>query len=169
MHMRGRPEEWRTLEPVSDIVVLVKRELREWSDKTLLAGVKRERTGARSRLRLWQEFRTELSDASSFRRIPPASLPLARRCFTEIFRRENAEPRWPGCSSGPALVCHPGNRSRRHSQRSAHRAHARRSRQRGSRARCGCSCLRSKLPKKTCIIRSAGSICLCGSTAENFP
>ena len=43
MHMRGRPEEWRTLEPVSDIVVLVKRELREWSDKTLLAGVKRER------------------------------------------------------------------------------------------------------------------------------
>jgi len=43
MHMRGRPEQWRTLEPVSDIVVLVKRELREWSDKALLAGVKRER------------------------------------------------------------------------------------------------------------------------------
>ena len=43
MHMRGRPEEWRTLDPVSDIVVLVKRELREWSDKAMLAGVKRER------------------------------------------------------------------------------------------------------------------------------
>jgi dihydropteroate synthase len=43
MHLRGRPEEWRTLEPVSDIVVLVKRELREWCDKALLAGVKRER------------------------------------------------------------------------------------------------------------------------------
>jgi dihydropteroate synthase len=43
MHMRGRPEEWRTLEPVADIVVLVKRELREWSDAALLAGVKRER------------------------------------------------------------------------------------------------------------------------------
>jgi dihydropteroate synthase len=43
MHMRGRPEQWRTLDPVSDIVVLVKRELREWSDKALLAGVKRER------------------------------------------------------------------------------------------------------------------------------
>jgi dihydropteroate synthase len=43
MHMRGRPEEWRTLEPVSDIVVLVKRELREWADAALLAGVKRER------------------------------------------------------------------------------------------------------------------------------
>ena len=43
MHMRGRPEEWRTLEPVSDVVVLVKRELRAWSDAALLAGVKRER------------------------------------------------------------------------------------------------------------------------------
>ena len=43
MHMRGRPEEWRTLESVADIVTLVKRELREWSDAALLAGVKRER------------------------------------------------------------------------------------------------------------------------------
>lgn len=43
MHMRGRPEEWRSLEPVADIVVLVKRELREWTDAALLAGVKRER------------------------------------------------------------------------------------------------------------------------------
>jgi dihydropteroate synthase len=43
MHMRGRPEEWRDLEPVSDIVVLVKRELRDWADKATMAGVKRER------------------------------------------------------------------------------------------------------------------------------
>jgi len=43
MHMRGRPEEWRTLEPVPDIVVLVKRELRDWADKATMAGVKRER------------------------------------------------------------------------------------------------------------------------------
>ena len=43
MHMRGRPEEWRTLESVADIVTLVKRELRECSDAALLAGVKRER------------------------------------------------------------------------------------------------------------------------------
>ena len=43
MHMRGRPEEWRTLPPVSDIVTLVKRELREWAEVALMAGVKRER------------------------------------------------------------------------------------------------------------------------------
>jgi dihydropteroate synthase len=43
MHMRGRPEQWRTQPPVADIVVLVKRELGEWADAALLAGVKRER------------------------------------------------------------------------------------------------------------------------------
>jgi dihydropteroate synthase len=43
MHMRGRPEEWRTLPPPGDIVLLVKRELREWSEAAVLAGVRRER------------------------------------------------------------------------------------------------------------------------------
>ncbi|MGC2193509.1 MAG: dihydropteroate synthase [Terriglobales bacterium] len=43
MHMRGRPEEWRSQPPVADIVVLVKRELRDWADSAVLAGVKRER------------------------------------------------------------------------------------------------------------------------------
>jgi dihydropteroate synthase len=43
MHMRGRPEEWRTLPPVSDVVMVVKRELRAWADVALLGGVKRER------------------------------------------------------------------------------------------------------------------------------
>jgi len=43
MHMRGRPEEWRTLSPVSDVVMLVKRELRAWADVAQIGGVKRER------------------------------------------------------------------------------------------------------------------------------
>jgi len=43
MHMRGRPEEWRTLPPPGDIVLLVKRELKEWAEKAILAGVRRER------------------------------------------------------------------------------------------------------------------------------
>lgn len=43
MHMRGRPEEWRNLPPISDIVVLVKRELRGWAETAQIAGVKRER------------------------------------------------------------------------------------------------------------------------------
>ena len=43
MHMRGRPDEWRTLPPVADIVTLVKRELRERADAAVMAGVKRDR------------------------------------------------------------------------------------------------------------------------------
>ena len=43
MHMRGRPEEWRTVPPAADIVLLVKRELKDWAEKAVLAGVRRER------------------------------------------------------------------------------------------------------------------------------
>ena len=43
MHMRARPEEWRNLPPAGDIVLLVKRELKEWAERAVLAGVRRER------------------------------------------------------------------------------------------------------------------------------
>jgi dihydropteroate synthase len=43
MHMRGRPEEWRTLPPPGDIVLTVKRELKDWAEAAVLAGVRRER------------------------------------------------------------------------------------------------------------------------------
>jgi dihydropteroate synthase len=43
MHARGRPDEWHSLPPVADIVVLVKRELRERADAAVLAGIKRSR------------------------------------------------------------------------------------------------------------------------------
>ena len=43
MHMRGRPEEWRTLPPPDDVVQLVKRELKECAEKATLAGVRRDR------------------------------------------------------------------------------------------------------------------------------
>ena len=43
MHMRGRPQEWKALPPLSDGVTVVKRELRERSDAAVIAGMKRER------------------------------------------------------------------------------------------------------------------------------
>ncbi len=43
MHTRGRPEEWRSLPPIGDPVLLVKRELRQWAEAAILAGVKHER------------------------------------------------------------------------------------------------------------------------------
>jgi dihydropteroate synthase len=43
MHTRGRPEEWRSLPPIGDPVLLVKRELRQWAEAATLAGMKRDR------------------------------------------------------------------------------------------------------------------------------
>ena len=43
MHMRGRPQEWKTLPALSEVVTVVKRELRERSDTAVIAGMKRER------------------------------------------------------------------------------------------------------------------------------
>ena len=67
MHMRGRPEEWRTLPPPGDIFLLVKRELREWAEAAVLVGVRREKSRlipvlasekASSRtIRCWRVFR----------------------------------------------------------------------------------------------------------------
>jgi dihydropteroate synthase len=43
MHTRGRPEEWRSLPPIGDPVLMVKRELRQWAEAATLAGIKRDR------------------------------------------------------------------------------------------------------------------------------
>lgn len=43
MHTRGRPEEWRSLPPIGDPVLLVKRELRQWAEAATLASIKRDR------------------------------------------------------------------------------------------------------------------------------
>ena len=43
MHTRGRPDVWRSLPALPDMVVLVKRELRERADTAVMAGIKRDR------------------------------------------------------------------------------------------------------------------------------
>jgi dihydropteroate synthase len=43
MHTRGHPEEWRSLPPIGDPVLMVKRELRQWAEAATLAGIKRDR------------------------------------------------------------------------------------------------------------------------------
>jgi dihydropteroate synthase len=42
MHSRGRPDEWRSLPPIGDPVLLVKRDLRQWAEAAILAGIKRD-------------------------------------------------------------------------------------------------------------------------------
>jgi len=43
MHTRGRPEEWSSLPPIGDPLLMVKRELRQWAEAATLAGIKRDR------------------------------------------------------------------------------------------------------------------------------
>jgi dihydropteroate synthase len=43
MHMRGRPDEWRSLPPAGNIVALVSRELAAWAQAAVSAGVARDR------------------------------------------------------------------------------------------------------------------------------
>jgi len=43
MHTRGRPEEWPALPPIGDPVLIVKRDLRQWAETAMLAGMKRDR------------------------------------------------------------------------------------------------------------------------------
>jgi dihydropteroate synthase len=42
MHTRGRPEEWRSLPPIGDPVLVVKRDLRQRAEAAILAGIKRD-------------------------------------------------------------------------------------------------------------------------------
>ena len=42
MHTRGRPEEWHSLPPIGDPVLIVKRDLRQWAEAAVLAGIKRD-------------------------------------------------------------------------------------------------------------------------------
>lgn len=43
MHTRGRPEEWQSLPPIGDPVLMVKRDLAQWAEAAILAGIKRDR------------------------------------------------------------------------------------------------------------------------------
>lgn len=43
MHTRGRPEEWKTLPPSSDIVAEVKEDFVEWTNAAIAKGIRRER------------------------------------------------------------------------------------------------------------------------------
>jgi len=43
MHTRGRPVEWPSLPPIGDAVLIVKRDLRQWAEAAILAGIKRDR------------------------------------------------------------------------------------------------------------------------------
>jgi dihydropteroate synthase len=76
MHMRGRPEEWRTLPPPGDIVLLVKRELREWAEAAVLAGVRRERIAVDPGFGFGKNFEQNYPLLARFQELQSLGFPL---------------------------------------------------------------------------------------------
>lgn len=76
MHMRGRPEEWRTLPPAGDVVLLVKRELKDWAEKAVLTGVRRERIVLDPGFGFGKSFDENYPLMSRFAELQAAGFPL---------------------------------------------------------------------------------------------
>ncbi|HYM76656.1 MAG TPA: dihydropteroate synthase [Candidatus Dormibacteraeota bacterium] len=76
MHMRGRPEEWRNLPPAGDVVLLVKRELKEWAEHAVLAGVRRERIVLDPGFGFGKSFDENYPLLSRFSELQAAGFPL---------------------------------------------------------------------------------------------
>jgi dihydropteroate synthase len=95
MHMRGRPEEWRTLPPPGDIVLLVKRELKEWAEKAVLAGIRRERIVLDPGFGFGKNFEENYPLVSRFSELQSAGFPLlagtSRKSFIGKMLSENGK------------------------------------------------------------------------------
>src|SRR5260370_10170068 len=76
MHMRGRPEEWHSLPPPGDVVLLVKRELREWSEAAVLAGIRRERIAIDPGFGLGKNFEQDYPLLARFQDLQSLGFPL---------------------------------------------------------------------------------------------
>jgi dihydropteroate synthase len=76
MHMRGRPEEWRTLPPPGDVVLLVKRELKQWAEAAVVTGVRRERIVLDPGFGFGKSFDENYPLLSRFSELQQAGFPL---------------------------------------------------------------------------------------------
>jgi len=76
MHMRGRPEEWRTLPPPGDIVLVVKRELKEWAEAAVVAGIRRERIALDPGFGFGKNFEQNYPLLSHFQDLQALGFPL---------------------------------------------------------------------------------------------
>ncbi|MFZ0320639.1 MAG: dihydropteroate synthase, partial [Candidatus Sulfotelmatobacter sp.] len=76
MHMRGRPEEWRTLPQPGDIVLQVKRELRDWVETAVVAGVRRERIALDPGFGFGKNFEQNYPLLARFQELQSMGLPL---------------------------------------------------------------------------------------------
>lgn len=85
MHMRGRPDEWRTLPPPGDIVLLVKRELKEWAESAVLAGLRREKIVLDPGLGFGKNFEQNYPLLGRFQELQSLGFPLLAGASNKSF------------------------------------------------------------------------------------
>src|ERR1700676_678166 len=76
MHTRGRPEEWRSLPPIGDPVLMVKRDLRQWAETATLAGIKRDRLVLDPGVGFGKRFEENYPLLAHFAELQPMGFPL---------------------------------------------------------------------------------------------
>jgi dihydropteroate synthase len=129
MHMRGRPEEWRTLPPAGDVVLLVKRELRDWTDTAVRAGVRRERIVLDPGLGFGKNFEQNYPLMARFHELQSLGSPLlvgvSRKSFVGRMLAKNgkdaaiAERLYGGVAIQTALILKGAHIIRAHDVKSA--------------------------------------------------
>ena len=125
MHMRGRPEEWRTLPPVSDVVTLVKRELRAWADTALLRGVKRERIVLDPGFGFGKSFQENYPLLKRFDELHELRYPLLAGVSRKSFIGRALARERQRCARNRASLWDCRRGDGHHPERSAHYSHAR--------------------------------------------
>jgi len=110
MHMRGRPEEWRTLPPPGDIVLLVKRELREWSEAAVLSGIRREHIALDPGLGFGKNFEQNYPLINHFQDLQALGFPLvvgaSRKSFVGRMLAKNGNDAAPAERFHGTLAIH---------------------------------------------------------------
>jgi dihydropteroate synthase len=76
MHMRGRPEEWHALPPPGDVVLMVKRELRERVEAAVQGGIRRERIALDPGFGFGKKFEENYPLLSRFQDLQSLGFPL---------------------------------------------------------------------------------------------
>jgi dihydropteroate synthase len=84
-HARGFPDDWGALPPLADVVLLVKRELRERADGALLAGMKRDRLVLDPGFGFGKRFEENYPLLRRFRELQELQYPLLSGVSRKLF------------------------------------------------------------------------------------
>ena len=90
MHTRGRPQEWRNLEPSADIVAEVKTDLRDYAQAALAHGIAKDHIMLDVGIGFGKKFEQNYPLLAGLDQLQDLGFPAAGGDFKEIFYRPHA-------------------------------------------------------------------------------